>query len=54
MATIDKAVDIAVEEEVRMRSHRQTIVGLFMSPKLRWVANGLCPIWLVPEYHEEE
>ena len=29
------------------------IVQLFMSPKFRWIANGLCPVWLVPESHEE-
>lgn len=32
---------------------QQMIVKLFMGQKLRWVANGLCPVWLVPETHEE-
>jgi len=29
------------------------IVRMFMSPKFRWTACGLCPVWLVPETHPE-
>ena len=40
---------------LRAKHHlmKQEMVEMFKSPKLRWTACGLCPVWLVPEKHEE-
>lgn len=56
VARMDRKPWLAVEESsvvVKRGSHRQTIVKLFKDRKFRWTANGLCPVWLVPESHEE-
>ena len=50
---LDNIFKEALPHAMKMKLRRQMIVKMFKSPKFRWTANGLCPVWLVPETHEE-
>lgn len=47
---IDEATEVNVK---RINKHSKKIVRMFMDPKFRWTANGLCPVWIVPETSKE-